>query len=113
MSGLKSRRKGANYEQALVRELRDLGFPAERVPLSGAALGSFAGDIHMPLMGTLRRWEVKIRADGFRELYKWIEAHTGLFLRADRKETLVVMRLADWCELVAKAEGRVREMADA
>lgn len=111
--GKKSRDKGGRYEAELVTDLRETGIKAERVPLSGAAHGSFAGDINLPLMGRITRFEAKIRADGFKELYRWLAEHKGLFLRADRKETLVVMRLSDWCELVAKAEGRVMEMADA
>ena len=110
--GMKSKRKGAGFEVSLVNALRERGFEAERVPLSGAAQGSFAGDIQLPLMGAVKRWEAKIRADGFRELYKWLAGHAGLFLRADRKETLVVMRMDDFSELVARAEGR-KEMADA
>jgi Holliday junction resolvase len=112
--GKMSRDKGALFERALVNSLRERGFEAERVPLSGAAHGSFAGDVQMPLLGVVKRWEAKIRADGFKELYRWLAGHAGLFLRADRRETLVVLRMDDFCELVARAEGRttVREMAD-
>lgn len=113
MMGKMSRDKGGRFEAELVRALRERGFDAERVPLSGAAHGSFSGDINMTMLGAARRWEAKIRSDGFKELYRWIGGHAGLFLRADRKETLVVLRMDDFCELVARAEGRtVREMAD-
>jgi hypothetical protein len=59
--GRRSRDKGNRAERALVRALQDHGFAAERVPLSGAAGGKFAGDVTVPLMGLDRRVEVKCR----------------------------------------------------
>lgn len=59
----------------------------ERVPLSGAAGGSYTGDVE----GLGMRWEVKIRKDGFKELYKWMDGKDALAVRADRKEWLVVI----------------------
>jgi hypothetical protein len=56
-----------------VRLLQEYGFAAERVPLSGAARGRFGGDVSAPLLGVDRRVEVKCRADGFREIYKWLD----------------------------------------
>lgn len=84
--------------------LHEAGIGAERVPLSGASGGSFAGDVSVPIMGVDRRFEAKCRADGFRELYKWIEGHHGLFLKADRRGGLVVLRLEDFRRLVLAAD---------
>ena len=78
--------------------LKDAGIEAERVPLSGACGGTFAGDIL--IRG--RRYEAKIRCNGFLELYKWIDGNHGVILRADRREGLVVLRVADWIELMKK-----------
>src|SRR6478609_7705390 len=72
MSGARHRQKGNRAERALVRLLQERGFAAQRVPLSGAARGRFGGDVSMPLFGVDRRVEVKVRADGFRELYRWL-----------------------------------------
>src|SRR5262245_33073298 len=91
--GRASRDKGNRAERAIVRFLQDRGFAAERVPLSGSAGGSYLGDVRVPLLGIDRCAEVKCRADGFRELYKWLEARDILIVRADRKEPLVILPL--------------------
>ena len=91
--GKASRQKGDRNERHLVRLLQEAGLAAERVPLSGAAHGRFGGDISVPLLGVDRRVEVKCRADGFREIYKWIDGVDLLILRADYRIPLVVIRL--------------------
>jgi hypothetical protein len=106
MSGGKSpRRKGDRAERAIVKFLQDRGFAAERVPLSGSAGGSYLGDVTIPVLNIDRVAEVKCRADGFRELYKWLEERDLLIVRADRKEPLVVLPLKLAAEIAAKAEG--------
>jgi hypothetical protein len=91
--GNSPRDKGRRAEQNLVRLLQEAGFAAQRVPLSGAAHGRFSADISLPLLGVDRRIEVKCRADGFREIYRWIDGADLLILRADYRIPLVVMRL--------------------
>jgi hypothetical protein len=92
--GRRSRAKGQRNEQAIVNLLKDAGLAALRVPLSGAQAG-FGGDVLIDG----ERYEAKIRADGFREIYKWIDGNAGLFLRADRQEPLIVVRVSDWIKL--------------
>lgn len=89
--GLKSKRKGYRLENELVNKLREMGLKAERVPLSGQC-GSFVGDL---IVNNLKA-EVKGRSNGFKSLYKWLEDRDILFIRSDRKEWLVVLRLKDW-----------------
>jgi Holliday junction resolvase len=72
MGGKASRDKGNRAERALVKFLQEKGFAAERVPLSGAAGGSFVGDITIPVMGIDRCAEVKVRSKGSRQLYDWL-----------------------------------------
>ena len=49
-SGGKSpRQKGSRTERAIVRLLQERGLAAERVPLSGAAGGRYAGDVSVPV----------------------------------------------------------------
>jgi Holliday junction resolvase hjc len=103
--GKASRQKGDRAERAIVKFLQDRGFAAERVPLSGAAGGSYLGDVAVPVLGVDRVAEVKVRANGFGQLYGWLEARDLLIVRADRKEPLVVLPLKLAAEIAAKAEG--------
>ena len=104
MSGRRSRDKGARTERALVKYLHDTGWAAERVPLSGAAGGSYVGDVSITLLGVDRCAEVKCRGQGFRRLYKWLEQRHLLIVKADRREPLVVIPLKLAAEIAAKAE---------
>ena len=110
--GRASRQKGDRSERIVVRLLQEHGFAAERVPLSGAARGRFGGDISVPLLGVDRRVEVKCRADGFREIYRWLEGVDFVVVRADRSEALVVVPLKFAAKIAALAE-RLKEAGDA
>lgn len=103
--GRKSRDKGNRAERAIVKFLQDQGFTAERVPLSGAAGGSYVGDVTIPLLGIDRCAEVKVRAHGFQQLYGWLEGRDLLIVRADRSEPLVIIPLKLAAEIAAKAGG--------
>ena len=104
MSGRRSRSKGARTERGIVNALKASGIAAVRVPLSGAVGGRFAGDIVLPFLGRDLCVEVKARADGFRELYSWLNQRDVLIVKADRQEPLVIVRLplaAEIAKLVA------------
>ena len=94
MSGRRSRAKGARTERGIVHALQANGIAAVRVPLSGAVGGRFAGDVLLPFMGRDFCVEVKARADGFRELYSWLDRRDVLIVKADRQEPLVILRLS-------------------
>jgi hypothetical protein len=94
MSGRRLRREGARTERSIVHALQANGIAAVRVPLSGAVGGRFAGEIILPLMGRDLYVEVKARADGFRELCRWLNERGLLIVKADRQEPLVVVRLS-------------------
>lgn len=102
--GRASRQKGNRVERAVVRALQAAGFGAERVPLSGSAGGSYLGDLTTPLMGVDLVVEVKARANGFREMYGWLEGRDVLVVKADRREPLVVLPLRLATEIAAAAE---------
>ena len=106
MGGRSSRDKGNRAERAIVKYLLERGFAAERVPLSGSAGGSYLGDLTVPIIGVSRVVEVKCRAAGFRELYKWLVDRDILIVRADRSEPLVVLPLTLAAEIAAKAGGQ-------
>jgi hypothetical protein len=59
-------------------------------------------DIVVPLMGRDLCVEVKARADGFRELYGWLDERDVLIVKADRLEPLVVVRLSLAAEIAAE-----------
>ena len=58
--GAASRRKGSRIEREIVNRHREIGIHAERVPLSDADKGSFAGDVIVAEMVA----EVKARSGG-------------------------------------------------
>ena len=84
-------RKGQRNETALAHALG-----GKRVPLSGAAGGVFAGDVLWKGL----RVEAKVRAQGFRQLYKWLEGNDVLAVRADGEGWLMICPLARFLELV-------------
>lgn len=89
--GRRPYRKGVRAERELARRLG-----GERVPLSGAAGGRYAGDV----VALGLTWQVKVEADGWRRLYRWLEAADALALKADRRPWLVVLPLETFLRLV-------------
>jgi len=106
MSGRRSRSKGLRGERAIVHMLQERGRAAERVPLSGAAGGRYTGDISVPVLGVDRILEVKVRANGFRELYGWLADNYALVVKADRQRPLLVIPLDLAVDVLDVAEGR-------
>ena len=103
MSGRRSRSKGARIERGIVNALHANGIAAVRVPLSGAVGSRFAGDILLPFMGRDLCVEVKARADGFRELYRWLNERDTLIVKADRQEPLVFLRMSLAAQIAKRA----------
>lgn len=81
--GRAKRDKGARAERALAKLLG-----GERVPLSGAAGGAYAGDV----MAMGLRWEAKVRGDGFKQLYSWLEGGDALAVKTDLRNGLWACR---------------------
>ena len=106
MSGRKPRDKGNRAERAIVRYLQDKGFAAERVPLSGAAGGSYLGDLSVPALGRDLCVEVKVRATGFTPFYAWLDKRDILIVKRDRSEPLVVLPMRLAAEFLAATEGK-------
>jgi Holliday junction resolvase len=102
--GRRSRDKGNRAERAIVRFLQDRSFAAERVPLSGSVGGRYVGDVTVPVIGRDLLAEVKCRADGFRELYAWLDGRDLLIVKSDRHEPLVVIPLRLAAEIALTAE---------
>ena len=103
--GRASRQKGDRFERAIVRLLQDHGLGAERVPLSGSAGGgSYSGDLTVPILGRDLVVEAKARANGFAQLYSWLEDRDVLVIKADRRNALVVLPLRLAVEIAIAAE---------
>jgi hypothetical protein len=100
MSGRKSREKGRRAELALVHFLQNLGFAAEKTSRTGYT----GSDLTVPLLGRDCTVEVKVRANGFRELYRWLQDSDLLIIRSDRHEPLVVVPLKLAAEIATIAE---------
>jgi hypothetical protein len=87
MAGSHSRRKGNRTELELAKLLgarKISGYMRE------------GPDLVMP---DGRFVESKVRADGFKLLYRWLEDDASILcLKADRKGWLVVQRLEDWLD---------------
>ncbi len=94
--GKSQRDKGQRAE----RELATL-LGGEKIPLSGATGGSFSGDVKA--LGLT--WEVKVRGNGFRELYRWLDSKDALAIRADRKGWLVVLPLETFRKYIERGNG--------
>jgi len=110
LMGMRSRRKGARVEREVVALLREAGIPAERVPLSGAAGGSFTGDVVIA-----DRWRAEVKArksgDGFKTLAGWLGSNDLLVLKQNHADPIVVFpwRLAVVLLAVGLAVGPVEE----
>lgn len=94
----KAKVKGDRIEREIVEFHKDIGIPAQRVPLSGAAGGLFTGDVVIADM----RAEVKARANGssWKTLERWLGNNQLLFLRKDRAKPLVVMPFSTYEKLM-------------
>jgi hypothetical protein len=94
LSGLRSRRKGVRVELAIAK-------------LIGARKVSRAyqvgHDLELPLgENRMLRIECKARADGFRQLYDWLNDRDLLVLKANRQSPLVVLRLSLAAEIAKR-----------
>ena len=94
MGGRGAKVKGSTFEREVVNWHRDLGVPAERVPLSGALKGDYSSDVLIGAQKALTA-ECKRRARAYKDLYDALDQDDSdmLFVRADRKPTLVVLRM--------------------
>ncbi|MHB1702258.1 MAG: hypothetical protein ACYCSN_19410 [Acidobacteriaceae bacterium] len=88
--GKSQRDKGLRSEREFAKLIG-----GERVPLSGAAGGSYTGDV----VAAGLRFECKVRSDGFKQLYEWLGVNDALAVKADRRPWLIVMTLEKWKEM--------------
>lgn len=101
MAGKSSKEKGYRGEKEIEKLLKEVGLSAKRVPLSGAVEG-FWGDVLIKIKEEELRAEVKRRRVGLKALYDWLGGKDILFVREDRKDWLVILRLEDFLRLTLK-----------
>lgn len=94
--GKAQRDKGARNERAVVNFWRSVGIRADRVPLSGAHGGEYAGDVDLYAFGAAEApliGEVKARKDGggFKQITKWLGLNDFLVLHEDKAHRLYVV----------------------
>jgi len=90
------RQKGDRFERQCVDRLKELGLEAQRVPLSGAAGGLFGSDIVV----AGHKIECKTRKRAWTDLFNWLPGNHALMIKADRTETLVVMSLETFADML-------------
>ena len=94
--GIKSRRKGARIELDVLHTLQDAGVKCEKLSYAWKK----THDVKVRMLERDCQLEIKCRASGFRQLYKWLEPVDLLVVRADRSEALAVMPLSMLIELI-------------
>jgi len=104
MSGRTSKRKGDRIERGVVTRYRALGLAAQRVPLSGAGGGLFAGEVVVPGAGRIGV-NARAQGSGFVTLTKSLGTADALVLRQDYAKPLVVLPWATYSRLVAPLAG--------
>ena len=97
--GKPSRDKGYRTENSVRKAALIYNLKAYRVPLSGG--GSIKGDVI--INNDIEEWvlEVKCRANGFKEIYKWIENNDALIIKADNKKALAVLDMNDFFNILS------------
>jgi hypothetical protein len=96
------RQKGCRFERTIVKKCEEHGLTARRVPLSGAMEG-YKGDVILQGPRGDLTIEAKMRAGGQKQIREWLGVNDALVLGADRQQPLVVLRLTDFCDLVAES----------
>tara|TARA_R100000664_G_C2726859_1_gene118571 strand:+ start:648 stop:938 length:291 start_codon:yes stop_codon:yes gene_type:complete len=90
--GKKSRDKGARIEREVTHLFKEAGFKTIRT----GTLQTYKPNDAPDIIADQYRIEVKARANGFKQIYQYLEGNDLLVLRADNKEPLVVQPLSQW-----------------
>jgi len=105
LGGKSSRDKGLRVEREIVNELKGLGVDAERVPLSGAAGGSFSGDITISKDDPIGKLVAEVKArkngSGFRTIEKWMGDNDLIFLKKNNQKPMVIMNWELFSKFIA------------
>jgi hypothetical protein len=94
--GRASKQKGYRVELQFAKLIG-----GKRVYKSGA-LGKLGSELVGDVEGLGMKWEVKVRANGFKRFYSWLEEWDAVCLRTSGEETLVLMALDTFVEALLK-----------
>jgi Holliday junction resolvase len=105
--GRMQRAKGARVEREFVNAHKEMGLAAERAPYSGAVKGRLTDmqgeDIKIELeQGYTLTVEVKARKEGWKTIEQQIARTDALFLKANNKDPLVVLKWSAWEKLLRR-----------
>lgn len=89
MGGKFSRSKGIRGELALRDYLRERGYDAFRVPLSGASEG-YKGDVVASKDGKIITFELKCRKESYTKIYELVREVFGGIMNSSRSQLMVV-----------------------
>lgn len=101
--GKMQKRKGYRTEHEVETAFRKAGFDAARVPLSGASRFQ-KGDVILKVNENELVGEIKARADGFKQIYQWLEGKDFLVVKADRKPHLVILDMNLFIKLLGEGK---------
>jgi hypothetical protein len=79
----------------VLHQLQDAGLLAEKLSYAWKQTHDLQAD-------KLGKIEIKCRANGFAQLYRWLEPVDVLIVRADRSRSLAILPLSALIELVKK-----------
>jgi hypothetical protein len=96
--GTLSRRKGANAEREVIRLACAAGLEAERTWHTAQSPHAAERCCDVRIAG--RPCQVKVAADGYKKLYDSLEAVEFLFVRADHREWLAIVRAGELMKLL-------------
>ena len=93
--GKSQRDKGARSERDFVNRCKAAGFEAHRIPMSGASRFAAITGRDADLVVRSQPWpiELKVRGDGFKQIYNWLGDNHALGIKADNQQWLVVVPL--------------------
>ena len=97
--GRSERNKGLRVEREIVHRLNEAGIEAERVPLSGAAGGSYTGDVSFG--GWIAEGKARKDGGGFKQIEAWLGDNDCLILKRNNADPTVVLPWGRFVELYA------------
>jgi hypothetical protein len=98
----RSRDKGARREREVLHLAQEAAFAATK----RSAKYKAGHDLTWPLLDREWRVEVKARANGFREFYRWRQDRHAVVIKADRERWLLVVPLLDAISAMKATERR-------